>query len=639
MEFFRTGYNGAVTVEYFRYLASGGVQMQQPKLHVRFFLSYLQLILILVIVFSIFFFQYTSSVLIDRETATIVNLASYLQTQTDQAVKVMDNVSINIGYSNLVLFNLENYFASPKHSREETKYLADHFVALNGTEIQVEQMNVYHFSGEVVGFGKSNIQSFTVLGEKSWYLQTLSRKGRKFLSLPYTSEPRTHATSTRNYFISLYRTYTNRFGKQVGIIETVQAYNTIFKSLIQIEKANPAAPALYVFNEDQQLIFPFESDAQSDPSVPTGYLEKRGETSDHVLVRNPVTGAKELVAYQHSPYTGWTFMIVQPERIILEPVYRMVMVLVGVVIVLLLAASLLSYSLSLRLARPIRELHDIICDTELETLGDQPQQPLQDGFTEVEELNTAFHAMSSKLKKSKDDMVAAQKQEMKARSVALQAQVNPHFYYNSLASIIVLAKKGMNDSIIQLCQNLTSIMRYVSNIRKSQVSLAEEINYLEQYLFCMKVRYQDSLVYKIAIDPEIEAEMIPKLLIQPLVENALKYGTNCPPPWRIEVKGRRLESGWLIEVLDEGPGFTTKALNQWAQTKEEIDKGQGIPESGLGGMGLANVYARWKLYAGPEGYIHCENHDSGGARIQIGRTGMATDTDHEAGEPAGADKR
>ena len=595
--------------------------IQHKKLQIRLFISYLQLILSIVILFSFFFFKYTSKVLVDRETANIVSLASNLQIQTDQVVRAMDNVSINIGYSNLVMDNLEEYFSQTQHDWSQTKRLADLFVALNGTQIQVEQTNIYNLDGEVVGFGKSNIKTTTKLSEKSWYLPTMDRNGFKYLTSPYSTDSLSKTTRYSSYYISLYRTYYNRFGKQVGIIETMQACKTIFKAIIATEKTNPNSPKIYVFNENNQLIYPYDSTTSDNMLIPTYYIDQLGNANDHVSVKNPDNGQKELVAFVRSPYTGWTLMMVQSELIILAPVYQMSLMLIGVVVLLLFVATLLSLSMSLRLSRPIRELRMIMCNTELDTLGDQQETPLKDGYAEVEALNSAFYMLSNKLKKSKDAMVYAQQQEMKARSVALQAQINPHFYFNSLTSIIVLAKKGMNESIIKLGQSLSHIMRYVTNVRSSNVTIQEEIEYISQYLYCMKVRYQSSLEYDINIDPTMNEEMIPKLLIQPLVENALKYGTNCHPPWTLQVNGYRHDSGWIIEVLDSGPGFTKNALEAIQINMQQIDNEQALPALELGGMGLNNVYARWKLFSGPESFFRCSNREEGGARVQIGRTG------------------
>ena len=126
--------------------------------------------------------------------------------------------------------------------------------------------------------------------------------------------------------------------------------------------------------------------------------------------------------------------------------------------------------------------------------------------------------------------------------MALQSQINPHFYYNSLASVIVLAENDQPDEVIRMCRNLTKIMRYITNTNET-VTVRDEIDYINQYLDCMKVRYQSSLNYIINVDPEVMTEKIPRLLIQPLVENAIKYGIDSEPPWGIAIHGCRLQRG------------------------------------------------------------------------------------------------
>lgn len=595
--------------------------MHHKTLQTRFFISYLGLVLAIVTVLSVFFYQYTSGILIERETESIVSLTSHLQVQTDQAVKAMDNVSIDIGYSNLIMDNLEAYFAQTEPERDQTNRLADLFVALNGTDTQVDQINIYNFSGEVVGFGRSNISLQTQLADLPWYGPTIDRQGRKYLSRPYSTATLSKTTKVSTYYLSLYRTYYNRFGKQVGIVETMQTCNTIFRALIALEKKDPAAPDLYVFNADNQVIYPFKTEDQAGLTVSEQYLTQLGPTADHILARNPQTAERELVACQRSAYTGWTYLTVQPEKVVLAPVRQLTLLLLGVIFVLLVAASLLSLTMSVSLARPIRELRNIMCRTELETLGDQPQLPLAGGFEEVEELNQAFSTLSGKLKKSMDQALYAKNQEMKARNVALQSQINPHFYYNSLASIIILAENGLNSEVVKLCRSLNSIMRYITRGRSPLVTLKEELDYLGQYLYCMKIRYQNSLQYSIEINPSMMDESIPKLLIQPLVENALKYGTNCYPPWQLAVTGQRIESGWIIEVTDKGPGFPDAALERLQAQQQQIDETDALLDSELDGMGLVNVYARWKLHAGPAGLFICSNRASGGASVLIGQIG------------------
>ena len=85
---------------------------------------------------------------------------------------------------------------------------------------------------------------------------------------------------------------------------------------------------------------------------------------------------------------------------------------------------------------------------------------------------------------------------MKARSMALQTQINPHFYYNTLSSIIVLAENGDSETVVKMCRNLSRIMRYITNTTETTVTLKDELDYVQKYLYCMKVRYQSSLNYQ-----------------------------------------------------------------------------------------------------------------------------------------------
>ena len=105
-------------------------------------------------------------------------------------------------------------------------------------------------------------------------------------------------------------------------------------------------------------------------------------------------------------------------------------------------------------------------------------------------------------------------------------------------------------------------MRYITSTASTIVTLQEEIDYVQKYLYCMKVRYQTSLNYTIDIDEKLMNEKVPKLIIQPIVENAIKYGSDCEPPWHISIKGYILSDRWQIDVTDSGTGFTPQAIKK-----------------------------------------------------------------------------
>ena len=154
---------------------------------------------------------------------------------------------------------------------------------------------------------------------------------------------------------------------------------------------------------------------------------------------------------------------------------------------MLVFSAFLSYQLSRSLSRPIKQLRSIIKKTALATLGQQPA-PINMPYDELEELNQAFQKMSSDLKTSMDELIDTRQQELKSRSLALQSQINPHFYYNTLSSIIVLAENNQSDEVAVLCRNLTKIMRYITNSGTQTVKL-KAVSYTHLDVYKRQIQY------------------------------------------------------------------------------------------------------------------------------------------------------
>lgn len=593
--------------------------MKKTKLQTRFFISYVLLASVIIALFSAFFYEYTSKILIGRETQNIVNLTSTFESQTDDAIKIMDTVSINIGYSNLIMSNIEEFFSQESVNYTDKNALAQLFVAINGTDSQVAQMNIYDFSGGVVGFGTTNISGDVDFSKLDWYQPTLDLHGLKYISLPYSTNALSKATNVSSYYMSLYRTYYNRYGKETGIIETVQNCKKVFKEIISYGKKNADAPDVYVFDRSGVLLYPFAAAEIPDISAFDYYYQSIRQGTDHILLTNPTTGRRELIVNSQSTYSGWTYVTVQPEATILRPVQTLFKLLLVVVLLILGAASLLSLAVSRSLVKPIKQLRNIIRKTELATLGEHEGHPLHASFDELEELNETFQSMSTNLKTSMNELINTKQQELKSRNLALQSQINPHFYYNSLSSIIILAEDNQSEAVVNLCRNLSKIMRYITDGTSLKVTIRQELDYIEKYLYCMKVRYQSSLNYTIDVDESILDIEVPKLIIQPLVENALKYGTNCFPPWSISIRSEVCEEYWRIDVTDSGSGFTDEALALIERRIETASHTEGMPKIEIDGMGLLNVYSRWRLFCEGEIIFTCKNLEGGGACVSIGR--------------------
>lgn len=366
------------------------------------------------------------------------------------------------------------------------------------------------------------------------------------------------------------------------------------------------------------MIYPYDTSEENAALIEKYYSLTETYASGSSFY-SPLTKEKEYAAYDFSSYTGYTYMTVMPESMILAPVDQLLKILLGVVAILLIIAAFISYRLSRSIVRPIKHLKHIIQRLELDTLGKEKATSYPVSVNELEELYQAFQIMSDSMKDSMNQLMEAKEQEVKSRTLALQTQINPHFYYNTLSSIMVLAENGDTETVSKMCRNLSNIMRYITSTTSTIGPLREEIDYVQKYLYCMKVRYQTSLNYTIDIDEKLMDEKVPKLIIQPIVENAIKYGSNCEPPWHITIKGYILDDRWQIDIIDSGTGFTPQAIEKITKNIKKASQNPGMPELKINGLGTLNVYLRWSLFCKEDIIFTYGNTAENHGIVSIGR--------------------
>lgn len=193
------------------------------------------------------------------------------------------------------------------------------------------------------------------------------------------------------------------------------------------------------------------------------------------------------------------------------------------------------------ITRPIGKLQTLIKTTNsIEHLDKMTASvyQLDSGLDEFENLHRAYQRMNKELNDSVNDMLLSQSQELQAKMLALQSQMNPHFLYNTLTNISVLIEERMNVKASSMIDNLFVMLRYIAQDSEF-VTIQDEINYTEEYLECMEIRFDDALLYKFHL-PEsmLNIKIPPKLILQPLVENSLKFGgADIDPPYVIDIEG------------------------------------------------------------------------------------------------------
>lgn len=264
----------------------------------------------------------------------------------------------------------------------------------------------------------------------------------------------------------------------------------------------------------------------------------------------------------------------------------------------------LTYRISKQTSRPIREICDHVQKISLtDGIG---YEDVETDIDEINFLSRSLKEMSVNLEESLNQIILLKDYEVHAKMLALQAQMHPHFLFNTLMTIASMAEEQGNQNIYRICVNLTSMFRYISADAGDGVRIYEEIRHVENYVEIMKERFPESEV-DIDIPLEIMDQKIPKLTIQPLVENAYKYCDRQKP--KISIRGTVEENGgWTISVQDNGKGFSPMDIAEIMEKCREGLKNEKMLSGQIDGMGLVNVYVRLKLFYGDDMiYLIVEN--------------------------------
>ena len=256
-------------------------------------------------------------------------------------------------------------------------------------------------------------------------------------------------------------------------------------------------------------------------------------------------------------------------------------------------AVIAAWSLSKSIYTPIKKLHDV---TTTITKNDLQALMTSDNTDEITELGMSFNIMIGKIKELLDSKIKEQENLKKAELRALQAQINPHFLYNTLDTIIWMAESKKTDDVVDIVTALSGFFRVSLSKGMDWITIREEVELTRNYLTIQKMRYRDILDFKIEVDKDVEKNAILKLILQPLVENALYHGIkNKRQGGMITVRARRKgQNEILLEVEDDGIGFTPSALAQ-LQAELNDESGEVKTESGFG---IGNVNNRVRLYYG-----------------------------------------
>ena len=221
----------------------------------------------------------------------------------------------------------------------------------------------------------------------------------------------------------------------------------------------------------------------------------------------------------------------------------------------------------------------------------EEREPIQAEEYEIRTLSEGFEQMVGRLNRQIQETAHNQERLRRTELALIQAQVNPHFLYNTMDTIIWLIEAGKTEEAVEMVSNLSAFFRNSLSQGRDVITLREEEAHVRSYLEIQQARYKDIMRYTVNIVPELNGALIPKLTLQPLVENALYHGVKLKRGLgHIYVVGRAEGDDILLQVTDDGVGIEPERLEELRRSLEQGDRV---------GFGLSTVHERVRLFFGP----------------------------------------
>ncbi len=292
---------------------------------------------------------------------------------------------------------------------------------------------------------------------------------------------------------------------------------------------------------------------------------------------------------------------------VMNSYYDVNLIYILIALGMVLLAVVGSTQLAKLITRPITKLEVAVNEVEKGNLNVQFEVS---GTIEVEKFAASLNAMIIKVKELMSRIVKDQETIRTSELKALQSQINPHFLYNTLDSIIWIAEDSKNAKIKQITVALANYFRIVLSNGDDIITVQTEVEHIRNYLVIQKMRYEQYLDYIIDIDPALHGLYMPKLLLQPIVENAIYHGIkNLHHQGLIKIKGIKTEDKMVFVVEDNGRGMKAPELERVFSVRKNPLK--------RGGVGLNNVKERIKLYYGESYGIKIESVFKEGTKVYV----------------------
>lgn len=364
---------------------------------------------------------------------------------------------------------------------------------------------------------------------------------------------------------------------------------------------------VYLIDRDGEIIYhPRQQLIYSNLITENNYKAAKYEDGNHI---ENFEGNKRLVTVKTAGYTGWKLVAISPMSDVTADYYEFKIFAIFIMIFAIFTLISINMFVSSRIANPITALEKAVNEFENGVVN---LNIPEDGSYEVQHLAKAIKSMVKQMNILMENIMVEQESKRKSELNALQAQINPHFLYNTLDSIIWMIENENYDGAIIMVTALARFFRISLSKGKNVITVRDELEHARNYLTIQNIRYKNKFSYNIEADDETLSLTSIKLIIQPLIENAIYHGMEyMSGDGDILVKSYKKDEDLYIDIIDNGLGMPQEIADKLLTEKTNNQQRKGS------GIGLKNVHERIKLYFGEEYGLEVYSESDEGTTIRI----------------------
>ena len=527
--------------------------------------------------------NFTNTSIFENSSEYTHTIIQQMNQNIDSYIDYMENIAYLISSND----DVQEYLFADEVDNEGRYRILNQLQTILDSRSDIRNVGVISKNGRMlINDGSKSINQDLDLNTQDWYANALKSPNGPIL----TSSHVQHIISgERPWVITLSRGIRDRSGS--GEKEGVFFIDLNYSAISELCDQSTVGTKGYAFILDAKGNIVYHPQQQQlYNELQTENISLIMKTKEDTVLTGTGNNGK-LYSISRSYKTGWTVVDCTSVSELLRKSRQAQIVYVLTAVVLVIVALLFSRFMARSITLPIQKL----CDTMKKVQeGDfSSTDVVVDSRNEIGSLTKSFDVMTHRIQELMEQNVHEQEQKRKSELKALQSQINPHFLYNTLDSIIWMAEGKKNEEVVLMTASLARLLRQSISNEDEEVPIANEVEYAKGYLTIQKMRYKDKLEFQIDVDSSILYIPLITLVLQPIIENAIYHGLKYKESkGLLIVKGFMKDGNAVLQVIDDGVGMDEETLAH-IYDKHKVNYHSN-------GVGVYNVQKRLKLYYGDD---------------------------------------